>query len=117
LSIVVAFDDTAASWSALRAAAQFARVFGANLRILHAIQPRFSSFDRAAAIAQAKQSARRVALNLLARARQTVGTDVSVTTEVLTGEPVDAISRRAAAVAADLIVVGSRRRGALDPLH
>jgi nucleotide-binding universal stress UspA family protein len=112
----VAFDDTRASWFALRAGAQFARVFGADLTVLHAVQPRFSSFDRAAEIAQAKKSARRGALALFARVRQRVGTDVSLTTEVVTGDPVDAISRRAAELAADLIVVGSNQRGALDRL-
>jgi nucleotide-binding universal stress UspA family protein len=65
---------------------------------------------------RALESAREQGWNLLARANQSVDPALRASLEVLSGDPVDAIVRRAAELEADLIVVGSHRRGALERL-
>jgi len=114
--VVVAFDDTPPSWSALRVASTITRAFGGALTILHAVHPRESSFDSAATMKRALDTARKDATDLLARALQTLDYDVSSTSEVLSRDPVDAIVRHSAELGADLLVVGSHQRGALDRL-
>jgi nucleotide-binding universal stress UspA family protein len=114
--ILVAFDDTPASWAAVREASNIARRLGGTLTIVHAAQPRLSSFDGPVVTKRALEIARGDAECLLAEAQQTVDNNVPTTTEVLSGDPADAVVRRAAELGTDLIVVGSQRRGGLERL-
>jgi len=65
---------------------------------------------------RALATARSAARGLLDLARARVGDDVPSTPEVLSGVPAEAVTHRAAELGADLIVVGSHRRGRLDRL-
>ena len=115
-NVLVAFDDTAASWSALEAASAIASACRGTLTIAHVVQPRVSSLDGGSTILRALEAEREQAWNLLSFASQSVRPAVAVDMEVLNGDPVDAVVRRAVEVEADLIVVGSHRRGALERL-
>jgi nucleotide-binding universal stress UspA family protein len=114
--VVVAFDDTAASWSALEAANSIARLNRGTVAIVHAAQPRVSSFDGVNRMKRAVEIAHKEAQDVVALARQALDSDVPSTSEVLSGDPADAIVRRAVELDADLLVVGSQQRGPLGRL-
>jgi nucleotide-binding universal stress UspA family protein len=115
-NVVVAFDDRPASWLALEAAARIARAYDGTVTIVHAVQPRLSSFDGGTVALRALETARGEAMDMLAQASDALPHDVPSTAEVVSGNPADAIVRRADELGADLIVVGSHRRGPIDRL-
>jgi nucleotide-binding universal stress UspA family protein len=114
--VVVAFDDTAAAWSALEAASSLARLNGGTVTIVHAAQPRVSSFDGVKTMKRAVETARKEGQALLALARHALDSSVPSSSEVLSGDPADAIVRRSAELDADLLVVGSQQRSPLGRL-
>jgi nucleotide-binding universal stress UspA family protein len=114
--IVVALDDGAAAWGALHQAAALARPWGAAVTVLHAPRPVWSPFDGASGLRRAVDRARADGEALLRRAAGELGSGVPATTELLEGDPAGAVCARAAELGADLLVVGSRRRGALGRL-
>jgi nucleotide-binding universal stress UspA family protein len=116
LRLVVAFDDSPAGWGGLRHAAELARTWGGSLTILHSVQPALSTFELGARVLPKYQRAREEAAVLLARAQASLGLDVVSTTELLAGEPGPMVARRAAELAADVLVIGVQRRGTLDRL-
>jgi nucleotide-binding universal stress UspA family protein len=77
--------------------------------------PRVSSFDRASTMLRAQKSGLEQAWNLLASASGSVRSARPPHLEVLSGHPVNAIVGYADELEADLIVVGSHRRGGLEP--
>jgi nucleotide-binding universal stress UspA family protein len=115
-NILVGFDGSADAQRALHQAIDIARAERARLTILTAVQiptPIAYSAATAGAIAQLSGEFEIQAKETLEEAVRAVPNDVSVTT-ILTHEPVrKALMRRIAEDRHDLLVLGSRGRGAL----
>ena len=113
--LLVALDGSAVGWHAWEQAVVLARGMGAQLTALHVavpVQPRnpMSRAEHWQVMAEARAQGAR----LLDQAQALAGDLVPCATELHTGDPVDAICRRAEELAADLIVVGNRGLGTLD---
>ena len=105
--IVVATDLSEFSVSALPYAAAFARQFDAEIILLHVVEPRFPPPEVGALPPQVvEQNESAVAEDYLQRLRQEVlDDDLSVRTLVRKGVPFQEITRLAASVDADLIIL------------
>jgi nucleotide-binding universal stress UspA family protein len=114
LRLAVAFDDSPAGWGGLRYAAELARGWGWSVIILHAALPDVSTFEYGLRTLPKYEDARTQASRLLTRAQATVCLDIPTTTEVLSGDPGIVVPTRAAELEANILVIGSSRRGALD---
>jgi nucleotide-binding universal stress UspA family protein len=115
-NILVGFDGTPDAEQALAQAIDIARSENARLTILTAVhRPPPIAFNpaSASAIAQLALDLERQAKEALARAVRMVPGDVSLTT-ILTREPIrTALLRRVVDGGHDLLVLGSRGRGAI----
>jgi len=70
--VLVAFDDTPASWSALQKASDIAAAARGTLTIAHVTQPRVSALDLGSTMLRALEAEREQAWNLLASASESV---------------------------------------------
>ena len=114
LLLALAFDDSPAGWAGLRFAIDLARPCGWSLTILHAALADVSTFDYGARTRRKYEDARAQASQLLARAQAQSGRGVRTTTEMLSGDPGIVVPQRAAELGANILVVGSSRRGAVE---
>jgi nucleotide-binding universal stress UspA family protein len=115
--ILVAVDETFASREAARTAVEYAERLGARLTFLHVLPPRVSD-DRglgdAPEFAAFERACAREAQRLVQDACGLMGTrQPEADTRVCYGEPVDALCLAAEAPDVDLVITGTRERGAL----
>jgi nucleotide-binding universal stress UspA family protein len=114
--IAVAFDEGAAARAALAQAAALARSLHGELFVLHAATPFYSSFERSRGVSREVARARARGQAVLVRASESLGSGVRWRPVLLVGEPAEVIPKRAAELAADMLVVGSSGRGAVARL-
>ncbi len=100
--VLCAVDLTPLADGTVRLAAVFARLAGSPVTLLHVREPGDAGPEAAARLA--------------ALARAVEETDLTVRTESVDGEPADAIARRAAAVGASAIVLGTHGGRGLERL-
>ena len=116
-SIVVGVDLFARSREALRYAAAFAARFRARLTLVHVVPPipgsRRRPVDASRLKVRAEQGAR---LQLEKLSHQFVSKATASTVQISAGDAAEGIMQAAAAARADLIVVGTHGRGALQRL-
>ena len=109
-------DGSPAADRALLFAADLARLVGGSLVVLHAaIADEPPAFEAAHLALHAEADARARGEAILLRSANLAG-DVGVTRELHFGDPAATLCRRAAELAADLVVVGTRDLGRLDRL-
>jgi nucleotide-binding universal stress UspA family protein len=115
--IVVAVDGSEHSERALRMGIDIAGKFGADVRIVSVVEPTYLPPEPYGLAEQVDRATREEAARLVGVAVKSV-TDAGVKAsgEVLDGSPADAVARVADEVGADLVVVGSRGKGALGRL-
>ncbi len=115
-NILVAVDGSPDAWQALEQALDLAGCEHSRVTLITGVVPPPTigfTATGAALAAQALQAAQSEAETILRRARDRVPPDVSVTT-ILTADPIrTALVRRVAEGHHDLVVMGSRGRGAL----
>lgn len=111
--ILVAVDGSSTTAATFAAAERFARLFGATLRVVYVVEPTpallESRFPYPAAFAALRKQ--RLADVVWPRARE-----LGAETAIRHGTAVDALAHEAAATRADLLVVGSHRKGWVDRL-
>ncbi len=115
--ILVALDGSPDGLAAFHRALAQAHAFGAVLTVLHVAVPAtprnpMSRVEHLQVVAEAEAEGRR----LLQEAQVLAGGRIPLMTELLSGNPAEAIVRRAQELEADLIVVGSRGLNAVDRL-
>jgi nucleotide-binding universal stress UspA family protein len=113
--ILVAIDGSEPSLKAARMAADIAMRFGAKLSLVNVVAKLLLPPDvYGLTIAEVEKEHRAYAERLLEKAVAALEEPgVEVSTAVLVGSPAEAIAEEAAAVDADLVVVGSRGHGAV----
>ena len=114
LNILVAIDDSAHASRALEEALDLARTQRSRLTLISVASRgswRFLAGPYAGML-PTQEDADKAAQQTIAAARELVDDAIPVTTIVGQGSPADAILERAAGGAHDLIVMGSRGRGA-----
>ena len=115
--IVVAVDGSEHAGRALRMGIDLAFKFGAEIRVVSVVEPTYLPPEPYGLAEQVDKATREEAGRVVSVAVKSV-TDagVAATGEVLDGSPADVVARVADEVGADLVVVGSRGRGALGRL-
>ncbi len=115
--IVVAVDGSEHAERALRMGIDLASKFGAEVRVVSVVEPTYLPPEPYGLAEQVDKATREEASRLVSAAVKSV-TDAGVAAkgEVLDGSPADVVARLADEVGADLVVVGSRGRGALGRL-
>ncbi|HYQ80748.1 MAG TPA: universal stress protein [Anaeromyxobacteraceae bacterium] len=113
--ILVAVDGSEASLKAARMAADVAVRFGARMTLAYVIPRLLLPPDvYGLTLAEVEREQRTHADNLVAEARTRLGdVGVPVETSVLSGSPAETLAEAAAAPDVDLVVLGSRGRGAV----
>lgn len=113
--IVVAVDGSEPAQKAAGLAAEFAARFGARLTLVYVIPRLLLPPDAyGLTLEQIEEEHRKYAENLLADAVIKLGAPgVTVDSQLLFGAPAEAIAEAAAQPDVDLVVVGSRGRGAV----
>ena len=116
--VLVAVDGSDQALAACLAAVEIAACFGAGVTVLHVAvpQPRSALISSAAAARHAEARARANGEAVLDAARAGARPGLSITTELIFGDPADVICRRADDLEVDLVVVGSRGLGTLHRL-
>lgn len=114
-SIVVAVDGSAQSDKALQMAISLASKFQAALEVVHVLEPLFVPPEPYGVNSGALEAANReYGQKVLADAVDTAGrAGVAASSVLLAGAPPEAIVEAASQANADLIVIGSRGRGAV----
>lgn len=115
--ILVAVDETHASREAARTAVEYAERLGARLTFLHVLPARVSD-DRglgdAPEFAAFEQACAREAQRMVEEACRLTGSrPPEADTRVCYGEPVEVLCTAAKAHDVDLVITGTRERGAL----
>jgi nucleotide-binding universal stress UspA family protein len=115
--IVVAVDGSEHAERALRMGIDLAGKFGAHMRVVSVVEPTYLPPEPYGLAEQVDKATREEASRLVGAAVKSV-TDAGVAAsgEVLDGSPADVVARVADEVGADLVVVGSRGKGALGRL-
>jgi nucleotide-binding universal stress UspA family protein len=115
--ILVAVDETHASREAARTAVEYAERLGARLTFLHVLPPRVSDdrgLGEAPEFAAFENACAREAQRMVEEACRLTGSRrPEADTRVCYGEPVEALCRAAEARDVDLVITGTRERGAL----
>lgn len=114
--ILVAVDSTEVAREAARVGLDLAGRVGARVTLVHVLPPSVAEGETAdfADFAAFERACEDYASGLLAEMRQLTGRSGPPTeTSVLHGEPAEAISQAAGAEDVDLVIVGTRARGAL----
>jgi nucleotide-binding universal stress UspA family protein len=115
--IVVAVDGSEHADRALRMGIDLAGRFGAEVRVVSVVEPTYLPPEPYGLAEQVDKATREEAARLVAAAVKSVSdAGVSAKGDVLDGSPADAVARLADECGADLVVVGSRGRGALGRL-
>jgi nucleotide-binding universal stress UspA family protein len=112
--ILVAIDGSEPAQKAIRMAADIAQRFGARLTLLYVVPRLLLPPDvYGLTIADVEREQRAHGDKLVSEALATLGEPgVNVDTQILTGPPAESIAEAALAPDVDLVVVGSRGRGA-----
>lgn len=111
--ILVAVDSTEVAREAARVGLDLAGRVGARVTLVHVLPPSVAE-DETADFAAFERACEDYAGGLLAEMRHLTGRSGPATeTSVLHGDPAEAISRAAGAEDVDLVIVGTRARGAL----
>ncbi len=115
--IVVAVDGSEHAERALRMGIDIASKFGADIRVVSVVEPTYLPPEPYGLAEQVDKATREEAGRVVSVAVKSV-TDAGVAAEgeVLDGSPADVVARVADEVGADLVVVGSRGKGALGRL-
>lgn len=113
--ILVAVDGSEASLKAARMAAEVARRFGARMTLAYVIPRLLLPPDvYGLTLAEVEREQRAHAEKLVADALSRLGgSGLQVETAVLSGSPAETLAEAAAAPDVDLVVLGSRGRGAV----
>lgn len=112
--ILVPIDFSECSTKAMAYASSFARQFGAELMLLHVIEPVFyADGANLAILAAVNTSVRDEAMKRVEECKQSVGENVVVTSAVREGRAFEQILRAAEETNTDLIIIGTHGRGAL----
>lgn len=113
--ILVGVDGSEPSYKAARLAAEIALRFGARLTLAYAVPRLLLPPDAyGLSVAEVEEEHRGFAEKLLAEALAKLGEPgVQVDTVVLTGSPAESLAEAAQAPDVDLVVAGSRGRGAV----
>jgi nucleotide-binding universal stress UspA family protein len=111
--ILVAVDSTPVAREAARVGLELAERVGAHVTLVHVL-PTSVAEGETADFAAFERACEDYAAGLLAELRQHTGRSGPPTGQaVLHGEPAEAISQAAAAEDVDLVIVGTRTRGAI----
>jgi nucleotide-binding universal stress UspA family protein len=116
-TILAATDFTAASERPLEYAGELARRFAARLHVIHVLEEPFPTASEVY-VAELPEFRERRRVDARRRLDEIVAalTDVAATSDIPTGNPAAQIVQSAAAIGADLIVIGTHGRGALAHL-
>ncbi len=113
LDILVAVDDTPASAAAISTAAALASARDARVTLLNVVDVTVRDGLASSSLGWYFPLESRAALRLLARVEDMLPSGTPATRVVGWGDPVDGILRQVASGGHDLVVVGSRGRGAV----
>jgi nucleotide-binding universal stress UspA family protein len=112
--MLVAVDSTPVACEAAREGLELAERLGARVTLVHVLPASVANKGEAADFAAFERACEDYASGLLSELRQLTGRGGPPTdTAVLHGEPAEALSQAASAEDVDLVIVGTRARGAL----
>jgi len=121
-TIIAAVDFSNASAGVLKTATSLAKVYGAQLHLLHVVepQPAYTAYgfapDEFPAMQIYQEEANRRAVVRLDEVKESIAAEVNVVAQVAAGSPVYALLDYAKSVNADLVVLGAHGHGVLSSL-